>query len=80
MRTRRDVRCEGTWEIAKCKGLLGSITDASSEQKKKDQNKHLKWELGGATGQILATGARVLLGTCSKVPGVDSAPGPLLGT
>lgn len=66
--------------MVKCKGLLGSITDASSEQKKKDQNKHLKWVVGDTAGQILETGICVLLGTCSNVPGVDSAPSPLLGT
>lgn len=35
MRTRRDVSCEGTQAMAKCKGLFSSVTDTASEQKKK---------------------------------------------
>lgn len=43
-RTRRNVRCKGTWETTKCKRLLSSITNVSSNQNQEDQNNVVGWE------------------------------------
>lgn len=76
--------------MAKCKGLLSSITDTSSEQKIKTRigiwGGQWGWPHGTrccwkeiGEGQILETGVCALLVVCSNVPGVISAPRPLLG-